>query len=844
MTRLSLASLWARRRRSAGTALAVLLGVAFLTGTLVLGDTLSANFDRLFQEVSAGTDVVVRNSTVIEADAGPDDARGPIDESLVEVVRDVDGVALAEGQVTGYGALLDQDGNPVGGNGPPRLAGSWISDPDLNPYELVDGREPRTNDEVVVNRGAADLAGVEVGDRATIQTPAPVDVTVVGIATFGDADGLGTTTFTAFTLEGAQEHVTRRAGEVNAIVVKATDGVSSDELRDRIDAALPGGTEAITGAELAGERTDEISATFLDMLRTMLVVFAGIALVVATISISNTFSITVAQRTRELALLRAVGASRRQLRRAVTVEALAVGVLASAVGVVVGLGVAGLLKGIFDAFGFALPAGGMEIKPLSVVAAFAVGVVVTLVAARAAARRASLLAPVAALRDTAAESLSISRRRTLAGAAVAGVGLALVVSAALAGRLLIAAAGSVSLLVGVLMLAPIALPPVASAFGTVLRRRRGVDGMLAEQNARRNPRRTASTATALVVGVAVVTVFTVFVASVKTTLDDRVSRDFGSDLVVATPAFGGGRLSPDVATELAGRDEIASAVGLGGGALKLDGATKTVTATDAERLPEVLSITTVDGSLDDVTGAAMAVNEETAADNGWTIGSTVDLSFIDGATETATIAATYEDNNLVGDYIVPTGLWDAHTTQPTDSAVLLDVADGVSLADARAAIEPLADRNGGSVQDRDEYASASTQGLDLLLGIVYVLLALAVIIALLGIGNTLSLAVHERRHELGLLRAVGQTRRQVRRVLRLESVIIAGFGTLVGLVLGGFLGWALFVAVAGENGGSLGFPVIRLAIIGLLGALAGILAARRPARRAAKLPILEAIASQ
>jgi putative ABC transport system permease protein len=846
VTRLSLASLWARRRRSAGTALAVLLGVAFLTGTLVLGDTLSANFDRLFEEVSAGTDVVVRSSTVIEADAGPDDARGPIDESLVDTVGGVDGVAEAEGQVTGYGALLDQDGNPVGGNGPPRLAGSWITDTDLNPYKLVDGREPRADDEVVVNRGAADLAGVKVGDTATVQTPAPVDVTVVGIATFGDADGLGTTTFTAFTLEGAQAHVTGQPDQINSIVVKAADGVTSDELRSRVEAALPGGTEAITGAELAGERTDEISATFLDMLRTMLVVFAGIALVVATISISNTFSITVAQRTRELALLRAVGASRRQLRRSVTIEALAVGVLASAIGVVVGLGVAGLLKGIFDAFGFALPAGGMEVRPLSVAAAFAVGVVVTLVAARTAARRAAQLPPIAALRDTAVEPGTLGRRRTLAGVSVASVGLALVVGAALAGQLLVTAIGSVSLLVGVLMLAPIALPPVASAFGSVLGRLRGVDGMLAEQNARRNPRRTASTATALVVGVAVVTVFTVFVASVKTTLDDRVNRDFGSDLVVSTPAFGGGRLSPDVTTELAGMDEIASAVGLGGGALKLDGDTTEVTATDAGRLPDVLSITTVDGSLDEVgsTGTAIAVNEDTAADHGWTIGSTAELGFIDSATETVTVAALYEDNNLVGNYIVPTDLWSAHTAQPTDSAVLLDVADGVSIADARSAIEPLADRNGGSLQDRDEYASAATQGLDLLLGIVYVLLALAVIIALLGIGNTLSLAVHERRHELGLLRAVGQTRRQVRRVLRLESVIIAGFGTLVGLALGIFLGWALFVAVASGNGGSLGLPLIRLVIIGVLGALAGVLAARRPARRAAKLPILEAIASQ
>ena len=843
MTRVSLISLWARKRRLASTALAVVLGVAFLTGTLVLGDTLSANFDRLFAEVSAGTDVVVRNGTVIQADAGPDEARGPIDQSLVDTVRGVDGVAAAEGQVVGYGALVGKNGDPVGGNGPPRTAGSWITTPELNPYRLVEGRAPRADDEVVVNRGAAKLAHLHVGDRATVQTPAPVEVTIVGIATFGDADGMGSVTFTAFTLEGAQKHVTHQPGQVSTIVAKADAGVSSDELRDRVAAALPRGTEAITGADLADERADAISQEFLDMVRTFLVVFAGIALVVATISISNTFSITVAQRTRELALLRAVGASRRQLRRSVTIEALGVGVIASAVGMVGGLGVAALLKGVFDAFGFALPAGGMEIKPLSVAAGFVVGVVATFVAARSAARRAASLPPVAALRDTAAEPRSLSRRRTAVGAVVSAVGLALAMSGALTGALLPAGIGALVLLVGVLIVAPIALTPVASGLGAVLRRTRGVNGLLAEENARRYPRRTAATATALVVGVAVVTLFTVFAASVKSMLEDQVSQDFGADLAVTTPAFGGGRLSPDVARELAGMDEIDTAVGLGGGPLKLNGDTETVTATDAAQLPKVLSIETVDGSLDDLGRDGLAVDGDKADSEGWTIGSTVDLGFIDGATETATVKAIYDDNRLVGSFIVPTELWTAHNAQPTDSAVLLRLADGVSVDQARRAIEPLADRNGGSVEDKGEYASSISQGLDLLLGIVYVLLALAVVIALLGIGNTLSLAVHERRRELGLLRAVGQTRRQVRSVLRLESVIIATFGTLVGLALGGFLGWALFATVS-DGTGSLGFPVTQLVVIAVLGALAGVLAARRPARRAAKLPILEAIAAQ
>ena len=843
MIRISLISLWARRRRLVGTIVAVFLGVAFLTGTLVLGDTLSTNFDRLFAEVSAGTDVVVRSDSVIETDEGPDDARGALDQSLVGELADVDGVASAEGQVVGYGALVGQDGEPVGGNGPPRLAGSWITAPGLNPYELVDGRAPEASDEVVVNRGAAELAEVDVGHTALVQAPEPVEVTVVGIATFGGADGLGATTWTAFTLEGAQEHITGAPGLVNTIVLRADDGVSSDELQRRVEQALPDGAEAITGTALAGEQSDGISATFLDMLRTFLVVFAGIALVVATLSIANTFSITVAQRTRELALVRAVGASRRQLRRAMTVEALGIGVVASTLGVAGGIGVAALLKVVFGAFGFgALPDGGLDLRPVSLVASFVVGVVVTYLAARSSARRASNLAPVAALRDSAAEAPAIGRRRQVVGAALFVVGLVVSLVGVASSALLPAGTGAVLLTAATLLLAPVGLSPVAAGLGAALRRLRGVNGMLAEQNARRNPRRSAATATALVVGVAVVALFTVFAASMKSALADQVSDDFRADLAVATPSFGGGRLSPQVADDVAELDEVAGVVGLGGGPVEIDGETTQATATEPDRLTPIGGIEAVGGSFDSLGADGIAVSEDRAEDDGLSVGSTLDVTFVDGAVETVTVEAVYGESSLLGGVVVPDALWAAHNLQPTDVTVLVDVADGVPVADARAAIAPIADRNGGEVQDGTELADAAGQGLDLMLGVVYVLLALAVVIALLGIGNTLSLAVHERRRELGLLRAVGQTRRQVRSVLRLESVIVALFGTVVGLGLGAYLGWVLFATVW-TDGGSFTLPVARLLVIAVMGAVAGVLAARRPAKRAARTPVLEAIAS-
>lgn len=842
MTRISLISLWMRRRRLAGTAIAVILGVAFLSGTLVLGDTLRANFDRLFAEVSAGTDVVVRNAAAIESDAGADDARGPIDQSLLDTVRQVDGVATAEAQLVGYGSLIGRDGDAIGGNGPPRLAGSWITTPELNPYKLVEGRAPAGPDEVVINRGAANAGDLELGDTTTVQVPAPVEVTIVGIATFGDADGVGETTWTAFDLESAQRHMTGQTGQVSTILASAEQGVGSDELTRSVEAALPDGVEAITGEQLADERTDAIARTFLDMLRTALVVFAGIALVVATLSITNTFSITVAQRSRELALLRAVGASRRQIRRSVTLEALALGVVAAGIGVVAGLGVAELLKGVFDAFGGALPAGGLEVDAVSLAVAFLGGVAVTLVAAQSAARAASRVAPVEVMRQANAEAVGIGRRRSILGLAVIAAGLAAAVIAAFTGSLVVAAVGAIALLVGTLASAPAALSPVTDAIGRPLRRVRGVNGMLAQGNIRRSPRRSAATATALLVGVAVVSLFTVFTASLKASLDDRVSDDFGADLAVATPVFGGGDLTSDAAAEVRELNEIEAAVGLGGGPVVIDGDDTDVTATTLPELSDVAGLETSSGSLASADRNSMAIDEWTAEREGWVLGDEVELRFVDAATETVAISAIYGDNALLGPRVITQELWEDHTVQPTVRTVLLSTAEGVSLDEARQAVEPVAERSGGDVQDREEYASAATEGLDMLLGIVYVLLALAIVIALLGIGNTLSLAVHERRGELGLLRAVGQTRRQARAVLRLETAIISSFGTACGLLLGGFIGWVLFATVSDDGG--FAFPATQLAVIAVLGALAGALAARRPARRAARLPILDAIASE
>src|SRR5918994_470456 len=800
-------------RRLVGTAVAVFLGVAFLAGTLVLGDTLRSNFDDLFADVNAGTDVVVRNATDLGIEA--DEPRGLIDRSLVDQVAEVDGVAAAEPQIEGLGQLLGADGDAVGGGGPPQLAGSWTADADLNAYRLAEGRAPDAGDEVVINRGAADDGDLQIGDRTTVLTPEPVEVTIVGISTFGDLNGLGGVTFTAFSLEGAMEHVTKDPEGVSSIAVRADDGTSQDELVARIGDVLPDGVQAESGSEVSTQNADDINELFLDMLTTFLTVFAGIALLVATFSIYNTLSIIVAQRTRTAALLRAIGASRRQVLVSVVIEAAVVGVVASVIGVAGGIGVAGLLKGLFDAAGFALPAGGIVVSSGAVIVSVTVGVVVTLLAGIIPAVKASRVPPLAALPEDPS---------------LGTVGV-----------------GAVITLVGAIVLGPVVARPIAGILGAPLARVRGLTGSLARQNAIRNPRRTAATASALMVGVGIVTLFTVFAASLKQSSADTIDRWFGGDLMISTGPFGSS-LSPELASELRDLPEVDRAVGIGRGFASIDDDTKELTVADPAELAAVIDVEETSGSLADLADDEIAISDATADANGWTLGDTVPVTFADGAGAELTVGATYDVSDIVGGYVLPTETYAPHTRQPVDSMVVVDLADGTSLADGQAAVEQVAaDYGGPDVEDRDEFAATMSAGADMLLTIIYALLALAIIIALMGIANTLSLSIHERTRELGLLRAVGQTRAQVRSMVRWESVIVATFGVIGGIGLGVFLGWAL-VEAAGNTPGSVisvfVLPVARLAIVVVVGAIAGVVAGLRPARRAARLDVLGAIASE
>ena len=840
--------MWSHKRRLLGTTMAVVLGVAFLTASLAIGSTMTAGFDGLFREANAGTDVVVRNAT--EFGSADITSRGSIEAGLVDDIAALPDVTAAEAVIEGSGRIVAADGDPIGGDGPPTTVTNWLGDSPVNPWELADGRAPRDVAaglpyEVVIDRASADGGDLHVGDHTLVQMPQPVDVVVVGLATFGGADSLGPTTFTAFTADAVTTLVAR-PGEASAIRVAGADGISQAQLRDQIAATLPPGDEAITGAQLTDEMMADIDGEFLGMFKTILLAFAVIALVVASFSINNTFSILIAQRSRESALLRALGASRRQVLSSVVVEAIAIGALASAMGLAVGYGLAVGLKALLDNSGLDLGVDGIVINGSTVMIAIAVGIGSTLLASFLPARRASRVAPLAALRESAVDTTATSKRRLVGGVIVSAAGIVAVVTATNPDRAVLQAGiGALATLVGAVILGPVVARPAAAVLGIGPRLVRGQTGRLARRNAMRDPRRTAASASALMVGTAVVALFTTFGASIKATIEHTVDQDFGGDLIIVTDDFSGAGLSPDVASEVAALPEVAVSAGLSNAVITADGDTIAPSVVEPASLGRLLDLGVTQGSLDDVTAGHIAVSEQYAHDHGLRLGSTVDAGFVDGFTAELAVGAIYTSTMNVGDMVMTPADWTPHADQLGDVVVLVDLADGVSESDGLTAVTAVTERNAAPVaQTRTEYIDSLGSEIDQMLFFVYGMLALAVVIALMGIANTLSLSIHERTRELGLLRAVGQTRREVRSTVRWESVIVAIFGTLGGVGLGTFLGWGLLRAMAAQQGfGTFAAPIGSLAAVLVLAALAGVVAAWRPSRRAGKLDILTAIAS-
>ncbi|MCB0972330.1 MAG: FtsX-like permease family protein, partial [Acidimicrobiales bacterium] len=638
--------------------------------------------------------------------------------------------------------------------------GAWVDDPVLNPYSITEGRAPTASGEVVIDARSAADGDLAVGDVATVLTPAPTEVTIVGLVGFGEQTSMIGATYVGFAPAQAAA-VLGHDGTVSALLVRGDGSVSDEALRDAIAAELGDGAEAITGAELTDEQRAAIEGDFLGFVKIFLVAFAGIALVVATFSIHNTFTILVAQRTRESALLRAIGASRRQVLGSVALESVLVGTVASVVGLVAGIGVARGLVALLAGAGLDLGGTSLQITASTLGLAAAVGIVTTVVASAVPALRAARIAPIEALRDAAAEDDRTSWLRVALGTTGAVAGIALVATATSTpdGALARAGLGMLALVAGTVVLGPVIARPTAALLGAPIAAARGPVGRLARRNAMRNPRRTAGSALALVIGTTVVALFATFGASIERSIDQTVERSFGGDLVVSQDTFSQTKLSPDVGPAIAALDEVDATVVLSDVTVTVDGAAQYPTAADPADLDGLVDLDVQDGSVADLAAGKVAISTRFAEDHDLALGDPLEVAYLDGSRQTLAVGATYAVADLLGELVITPADAQAHTDRLEAVAVLVGLADGVDLEAGRTAVEEVAAANGGpTVQDRDEYVEAIAGEIDSLLTLIYGLLGLAIVIALMGLANTLALSIHERTREIGLLRAVGLSR--------------------------------------------------------------------------------------
>jgi putative ABC transport system permease protein len=840
---LTLRGLRAHKRRMLATILAVVLGVSFMAGARVLTDTMAASLSGVLTDAESGTDVLVRSEPAFDGWNGA--VRGPLPAELVLRLEQVDGVAAVAARVEGFAQVLGKDGEPVDelSSGAAPVGQAWTDDQALNPFRLVDGRGPTGEDEIVLDRRTATAAELSVGDRTTVLTrEAPRSATVVGIATFGEAESRAGISTVLMPAHVAQSEL-GEPGTVSAIALRAEDGTEQVTLLAAVQPLLAEGQEAMTGAAYATEAAEK-GSTDVEFFTTFITVFAVVSLLVGAFIINNTFAILVAQRVRELALVRALGGSRKQVRRSVALEALVVGLAASALGVAVGVGVAAGLQAMLGAFGVPLPEGPLAVRPGSLLLAFTVGVVITVVSALLPARRAAKVPPVAAMRDVAVERVGTSRRRTALGVVLVALGVTGVVGGILIEQIPPVLAGAFALLIGVATLGPVIASPAVRALGAWLPSARGIRGTLARENAVRNPRRTASTAAALMVGVSLVTAITCFAASGKHSIAGSFEDEFRGDLAVDSGAWMHGGLSADLATALEAVPELSTVAARRLTEAQIDGEL-TELAGWSRGVAEIFTLEVRDGSAEGLGANGLAVAADIAKDRGWSVGDTVPMVVASGQTRDLTVRAVYEQSDWIGRTFVDRSVLEQLLPQSLDAVVYVKAADGVALAEARQAVERVADPwANATVRDRDQLREYSIAFFDVMLGIVFALLALAVVIALIGIANTLGLSVVERTRELGMLRAVGATRAQVRSAVRWEAALIAAFGSLVGLGVGLFLGWSLVFAISrAVADATFVMPWGQLAVIVAAASACGVLAALLPARRAARLDVLQAVST-
>ncbi|TSE02204.1 ABC transporter permease [Skermania sp. ID1734] len=833
MRKVSLRNLAAHKVRLVLTLLSVVLGTAFIAGSFVFTDTLQHTFDGIFADQAKGVDVRV---------SGKDARSSGVPLADVQTIEKVPGVRAAVPDVAGPIVLIDSSGKAVQTGGAPTAGQSYVPPNQAigEPQTFVAGTPPSKPSEIALNESGAKRANLEVGDHAQVLVPTRglFPVTVSGIYSMPTDTG----GFIAALFDASQARELFTDGQHASWIDVAGNGISQQDLRDRIAKVLPT-MKVQTGDEVRDDMKSTVEKA-LSFINYFLLAFGAIALVVGTFIIYNTFSMIVAQRLRELALLRAVGASRQQVARSVLLEASIVGLVGSAVGVAAGVGLAYGLRGLLNAFNVGLPSGALQVEPRTIIVGLVVGVVVTMLSAYAPARRAAKIPPVEAMRAEFATAGDSLRLRTLVGAVLAVIGVVVVIVGSMStggGAAATVGVGAGALIFAVLFAAPALARPLIGALGAVVTRPFGPIGQLARNNAVRNPKRTAATAFALTLGLMLVSVIAMFGSSAKASVDTLVNNGVEADFVLTGPPLLGVPIpAAQAAAQVSG---VQTSAALHPAAARLGDENVTGTALSGS-LDGLLRVNMNSGTAT-LSGNSMLVSQTQATQRNWHVGEDVTFTSFDNKPVIARVTGIYADNQLLGNWMVGDGVYPQITPSNlmTDAMVFLKANPGTNLDGLRSRLEQATDPFAiVSVQDREQFKGEQAKQIDTLLAVLYGLLALAIVIAVLGIINTLALSVVERRREIGMLRAVGMQRAQVRRSIYLESMLIAVFGAAIGVVLGLSLGTGFIRTLHDRGLTEISVPWLQVVALVVGSAVVGVLAALWPAVGAARTRPLEAIA--
>ncbi len=844
MVVLSLRNMGKNKIRFGLTTSAVLLGVSFVVASFVLSDGLRSSLNSMVDTGFSDTDAQVRAESDFDEIAFTD---RQIDQALADIVAGVDGVEVVNPNTDSLSVTpLGPDGEPLGSTMSPVVAVSW-DDTGIGALRLLDGEMPGTG-EFALDRATAEDAGMVIGESYdVIGVDGPERFELVGINQFGEEGTLSDFGLASFPLAELQR-LDGSEGLVRYIDIGAEPGVDVEQLALRVEGALPSGVEVIAHDALVTEVQDELG-DIIGIFGNVLLAFALVAVFVSTFIIGNTFNILLGQRVRQLSLLRALGATSRQIRFGAVFEALVIGAMASILGLAGGVALALGLRKIMDVMGLSLPTIDIIIGARTIILALVVGIGVTLAASLAPARRAAGISPMAGIRAGFRFGAGEGKRRTIIAVVLAIVGGAGIVYGLFGGAddtavlLGVLGLGAVCAFVSISMFSPLFSSPSASLLGLPLEHLpgAGITGHMARKNAAKNNKRTASTAAGLMIGLALIAMASVVATSLKSSFRADMASTVTSDYLVT--ASNQGSFSNRLGDRIAAMPEFAQVSSVRFGNARIGDSTKAVSAVDVSLLNDLLDVGVVEGDVEAAADAThILLQSDAAEDLGVGVGETVAVDFARTGTMFLTVGGIYENAFLVGDYVIDLSAWEANFTDQNDATLSIRLADGVTGAQADAALAPLrADFPQLEFETNAQFQDRVEGQLDTLLIIINVFLGLAILIALLGIANTMALAVLERTREIGLMRAIGMTRRQTRSLIRLEAAVVSLFGAILGVVVGVAFGWIAVLAIPGEIIDRLTIPYLSLAVSVVIATLAGLLAASFPARRASRLNILDSI---